>query len=521
MNPVELTSLPPELFPAIASFVPLRSAPHTLRALSLGNHRFYNIFRPLLYSRLILRNEDDAIGVIQRIMDEPQLGFSVEELYIMSELSIETQKGKKPFDIVAGLQMLLAKGLIPRLIALGLYLLKEWTYDKDFEIILRGRLLADFWVNLRNECPRLRTLILRNVGHSFMDPWLTGPVIDEINSLPGLSVLRLEWNTECPRREDGLKIMRNLSCLASSLHTLSLRSDSPEATIILSLDFPHLKLLRLHYFRSLHDTAMVQGFFKRHPHLESLSLEKCSHTWFSDNIEVGFLPNLKHLKARFEDIRSLVSVLPQLISLGFTESYNGQVPYLLRSVLPNGLPQLKSLEIEQVMYGLDDFTLEGLLWYETLDGRFRKEKRRRKEWDILANGYMQSIVRGAPNLEELGLHGMQLSSASLKTLAPTLSQFVRMERFYYHGYSPDPKYGNPPHPRTHKKSVADFLASAKTLARVCMRLETVTSMSAKTLPYVACAIERDSGGDVTAVRLVDGVGMLISADENDPFPCNL
>jgi hypothetical protein len=82
-------------------------------------------------------------------------------------------------------------------------------------------------------------------------------------------------------------------------------------------------------------------------------------------------------------------------------------------VLPNGLPQLKSLEIEQVMYGLDDFTLEGLLWYETLDGRFRKEKRRRKEWDILANGYMQSIVRGAPNLEELGLHGMQLSSASL------------------------------------------------------------------------------------------------------------
>jgi hypothetical protein len=96
-----------------------------------------------------------------------------------------------------------------------------------------------------------------------------------------------------------------------------------------------------------------------------------------------------------------------------------------------------------------------------------------------------------------------------------------MERFYYHGYSPDPKYGNPPHPRTHKKSVVDFLASAKTLARVCTRLETVTSMSAKTLPYVSGAIERDSGGDVTAVRLVDGVGMLISADDNDPFPCNV
>jgi hypothetical protein len=47
-----------------------------------------------------------------------------------------------------------------------------------------------------------------------------------------------------------------------------------------------------------------------------------------------------------------------------------------------------------------------------------------------------------------------------------------------------------------------------------------TSIYGKSLPYVSGAIERDSGGDVTAVRLVDGVGMLISADENIPFPCN-
>jgi hypothetical protein len=126
------------------------------------------------------------------------------------------------------------------------------------------------------------------------------------------------------------------------------------------------------------------------------------------------------LQARFEDIRLLVPILPQLVSLGFTESYNGQVPYLLRAVLRNGLPQLKSLEIEQVMYGLDDFTLEGLLWYETLDGRFRKEKRRRKEWDILANGFIQSIVRGAPNLEELGLHGMHLTSEELVRARPRI-----------------------------------------------------------------------------------------------------
>jgi hypothetical protein len=113
-----------------------------------------------------------------------------------------------------------------------------------------------------------------------------------------LSVLRLEWNTRGPGGEDALKILKNLPRLASSLNTLSLRGPPQflEATIILSLDFPHLKSLRLFAFRSLSDTEMVQGFLKRHPHLESLSLEKCWDIWFSDNVEVGCLPSLKHLK---------------------------------------------------------------------------------------------------------------------------------------------------------------------------------------------------------------------------------
>ncbi|KAF8168702.1 hypothetical protein BJ912DRAFT_888931 [Pholiota molesta] len=517
--PVPFT-FPPELFPIIASFVPLRSAPHTLHALALGNRRFYDICRPLIYSRLILRNEDDAIGVIQKIMDEPQLGLAVTEIYIMSVLSVEAGNGKKPFDVVAGLQMLVTKGLIPRLVALGLYPLKDWTYDKNFEIILQGRLLVDFWIKLRNECPRLHTLILRNVGQSFMDPWITGPVIDEINSLSGLSVLRLEWRGEELEEKEDLKILNNLPLLASSLHTLSLRSGFREATVLLSLDFPHLKLLRLQNFLSENDTEKVRGFFQRHPQLESLSLEDSMHTWFPDDIGVGFLPNLKHLKARFEDIRLLVAILPQLVSLGFTTSYNGQVPYLLRAVLPNGLPKLKSLEIEQDVRGWEDHTLEGVLWYETLDGEFRTENNRKKMDRDFMNGYMHSIVRGAPNLEELGLHGMALSSASLRILSLTLCHLVKLERFYYRGFSPDPKYGTAPHPRTHKRSLVDFLASAKALALVCPRLESVTSISGRDLPYVSGVIERSSVGDVKAVRSVAGVGLLIPADENDPFPCN-
>ncbi|KAF8168689.1 hypothetical protein BJ912DRAFT_199020 [Pholiota molesta] len=522
LNTLSLT-FPPELFPIIAAFVPLRSAPGTLRAVALGNRRFYNICRPLLYSRLILRNEDDAIAVIQRIMDDPQLGFLVTELYIMSELSLEARKGKKPFEVVAGLRILVAKGLIPRITALGLYLLKGWTYDEHFYAMSRGRLLANFWIDLRNECPRLRTLVLRNVGHGLTEPWLTGPVIDEINNLSNLSVLRLEWiQSGGPEGEDDLKISNNLPRLASSLHTLSLRGDLKEATVLFSLDIPHLKFLRLHDF-DCHDTALVHGFLKRHPELESLSFERCMHTWFSDNIEAGVLPKLQHLKAKFKDIRFFVPILAQLVSLGFTESYNCQVPYLLRVVLPNGLPHLRSLEIEWDTVGWetwDQRALEGALWYETSDGQFRTETNPKKMQRHCTNGYMHSIVRGAPNLEELGLHGMYLTSASLKSLEPTLSKLTQMERFYYEGFSPNPKYGDAPHLKTHKNLIADFLASAEALARVCTRLESVTSISGKTLPYVSGMIERNSVGEVTTVRKIDGVGMLISADENDPFPCN-
>jgi hypothetical protein len=115
-------------------------------------------------------------------------------------------------------------------------------------------------------------------------------------ALQGLLALRLEWKCDALKEEDDLKILNNLPHLASSLHTLSLKSGFQEAAPLLSLDFPNLKWLCLHRFESCDDTQKVEGFFRRHPQLESLSLEVCIETWFSDDIEVGFLPNLKHLK---------------------------------------------------------------------------------------------------------------------------------------------------------------------------------------------------------------------------------
>jgi hypothetical protein len=115
------------------------------------------------------------------------------------------------------------------------------------------------------------------------------------------------------------------------------------------------------------------------------------------------------LQARFVDIRILVPILPQLVSLAFVQSHNAQVPYLLRAVLPNGLPHLKSLEIDQDTANWDHrHSMEGVQWYETSDGKFHVAKEREtmlEEAGFPLEGYMCSIVKGAPNIEELGLHG--------------------------------------------------------------------------------------------------------------------
>jgi hypothetical protein len=97
---------------------------------------------------------------------------------------------------------------------------------------------------------------------------------------------------------------------------------------------------------------------------------------------------------------------------------------------------------------------------------------------------------------------------------------MKVERFYYRGVSRDWKNVTPPFVLARPAMLSEFLSSVEGLARACARLESVTSINGKSLPYVSGVIERGSVGDVTAVRLVNGIGMLIPADENDPFPCN-
>ncbi|KAF9477157.1 hypothetical protein BDN70DRAFT_922796 [Pholiota conissans] len=504
--------IPLELFPLIASFIPLRSASQTLLSLALGNHYLYDIVRPLLYSRLILGDETITIKVIQKILDEPRLGMAVTEIYIMTALSMETREEKKPVDAIDGLQKLVDAKLLPRLVALGIHLLDGWEDPNP-----RSHLSIEFWRNLRAGCPQLNSLSLRNVGNYF-DQWISGPVIDEIFDIPRLSVLRIEWVSDTPEESESLRALKQLPRLASSLHTLSLKSHLQDVDHIIHIDFPHLKWLRLDWFGTGNDVSSITDFFRRHPQLESLSLLDCQGEWFSNDIGEGFLPNLKHLQARFDDIRNLVPLLSQLTSLSFTQSYNCQVPYLLRSVLPNGLPNLKSLEIEQARW--DDRDMEGIAWYETLDGKFHVEKRRKKIPRNFMDDYMHSILRGAPNLEELGLHGMTLVSEHLISIAPTMAQFANLKRFYCRGYAKKLRSGTDAPLHRHPFILKDFLDGAEALGRACNHMERVTSISAMYPPYISLLFIRNSEGEVVEVRRSDHYGMEISAQEDNPFPCN-
>lgn len=86
--------------------------------------------------------------------------------------------------------------------------------------------------------------------------------------------------------------------------------------------------------------------------------------------------HILYIQAHFRDVQILVPILNQLVGLVVYESVNAQIPDLLCTVLPEGLPNLKSLSIEHCYSRTAD------------DQRF---------W----NGYIHTITRVAPNLEEI------------------------------------------------------------------------------------------------------------------------
>ncbi|KDR76892.1 hypothetical protein GALMADRAFT_225062 [Galerina marginata CBS 339.88] len=491
-----LEDLPPELFEVFASHLPLHATPQALLSLALVNWRISTIVLPLINSCIVLRYKTDAAKMIQKILEDPTLGLAVRELHMMTDSSPGTSNGCKLSDIVGGLQDAIDRGLLAHLHTLGLELLGE------------GKLRNGFFKNLRSKCPRLKGFLLDNVGDTWGDHWLDETGMEEIKDLTSLELI---FPIECVEEEGKLdKVQKYLGTLTGTLHTLSLSKDFDmiHASHLFTLEFPYLRSLRLCNF-NVDDTTVAMNFWNRHPSLEFIECTIGSQNFFDKTFTLNFLPNLRHLKAEFCDVLTLAPMLHRLVSLEIYCIYNAQLPYLLQSVLPGGLPDLKSLYFDQLpsSEANTDLTVnaEGL-WYETEEWKSGKFETQKKMEDMsIFDGYMPSIVRGAPNLEELAIHGLLNKFSSLSSfefIGSSLRALSRLQRVYLSA-----------------PAVEDdiFLSGSHILAEKCKNLELVTNTTASIWPYRNARISRSSTGDVENITMGRGFGTQIGK-ENQPFP---
>ncbi|KAF9477167.1 hypothetical protein BDN70DRAFT_948779 [Pholiota conissans] len=408
-------TIPPELFPIIASFLPLRSAPSTLYALALANRRLSSIVRPIIYSRLVLRTERDALIIIRRIESYPDIGRFVKELHILSDLTAVPHQDRRGQDVITGLSGLIATGSLPVLEALGLYLLTGWRISEGYRNVPgHGNVQQAFWRSLRINCPRLRALFLRGLTSMTLDRRFNGTtaIADGVNLL---------YVSSSPDLVSQIcdKILANLPYLAVTLHSLTLGFTTMvhfNPSPIFALDFPRLRSLILKGF-SPQEAVGAAPFFQRHSMLERLFFVRYEGRWFTQqyvlSMHRNFLPNLS-----FMDVRALAPILPRLVSISITYTVNGQVPYLLRAVIPSGLPNLKSLEFVHLSTAGTSYNSlaadEGTRWYETVDGwQGHADNTEDATVGNALQTFIYSISRGAPNLEELGFKSNAWGSMGL------------------------------------------------------------------------------------------------------------
>ncbi|KAG2016538.1 hypothetical protein CC2G_009695 [Coprinopsis cinerea AmutBmut pab1-1] len=425
--PMHLSDLPPELFLNIAAHLPLYAVPSTLLSLASTNHRLYGIAYPLLHSHLILKNEEDTLCVLGRLIDDANLGRFVRGIHLTTALSREVRLDHARLDVVRTLQKLIHSGNIPNLSTLEVHLLLYSWYEEtdpetgiytDFEGF--GEFRNGFWKSLQRFCPQLKNIAVTGIRDTD-DGYLNQSGIFELQAFPNVTCFTVSLSS--PHfDDDGVeRLRRSVSVLSGRLRTLNvtLTMLATEVTFdgFLDLTFPCLESLGLTGW-VLNDRSKMMEFWQRHQNLHSISLvNRQEIAWFLDSAGVtgDLLPKLKILRASFINVRNLAPILHRLLKLEILASFNAQVPYLLRYVLPSGIPKLKSLLIEQASGYSGNFrVLEGAHWYETADGEFKEADKfgKSRYFKSMTDGYLHSIVRGAPNLEELALKGPDLNMAN-------------------------------------------------------------------------------------------------------------
>ncbi|KAG6823697.1 hypothetical protein H0H92_009330, partial [Tricholoma furcatifolium] len=98
----------------------------------------------------------------------------------MSHLSLKTRNSKQSpevinKDVISLVVDVISQGNLPFLYALGLHL-SSWWYSDDnnnFEPVDGfGRFLKDCWLEIKERCPRLRTVVLDGFSEDDENPWI-------------------------------------------------------------------------------------------------------------------------------------------------------------------------------------------------------------------------------------------------------------------------------------------------------------------------------------------------------------
>lgn len=316
----------PEIYPVIAAHLPLHATPSTLLSLALTSRGISHIVLPLLHTRLILRNETDALFVLQKL-ESPSLGLAVRELHILSGLSYATRQQDPPGDVVTRTVDIISRGHLPFLHTLDVQLTNEWRHcgpgsdqvcDNSLCIFPKA-----FWARIKEYCPRLRGIVLKGIQYPstyssgtedlgyFHVPVSRTATLDTVpptersQGITSLSITFLKKMLPPPIYIDML--VDPIMTLAPLLHTLELGVNSQgfvHISPLFDLNLPCLRSISLKSFTQI-DTLQTTAFFERHPSIQYLNLNvapsdvalaSTSDCWFTAEISEGFLPNLRHLR---------------------------------------------------------------------------------------------------------------------------------------------------------------------------------------------------------------------------------
>lgn len=169
-----------------------------------------------LQSRLILKNETDAIRVLQKLADDLPFACFVRELHIMSDLSADA---RPPFEAIRRVKNVTSKGYLPFIHTLGLHFMK---YVVDIFVKGSGLLQKRFFVQLK-KCPQPHGLILKGFEDYSHLSWLEESGIFQMP----VSGATLNVTPQCASAGSptGLfssnKLLKYVSSLALSLNELS------------------------------------------------------------------------------------------------------------------------------------------------------------------------------------------------------------------------------------------------------------------------------------------------------------